>query len=140
MILLVGIVVKNAILLIDKVNQLREQGVAKFDAICQGASSRLRPIVMTTLTALFGFAPLAFLGGDGSEVRAPMAITVIGGLLVSTLLTLVVIPVMYDMMDRSSDEKWRERGLRAARTHEAAERAEADLDAGAAMADAQPES
>jgi len=114
MILLVGIVVKNAILLVDKVNQLREQGVPKRDAIHQGAVSRLRPIIMTTLTALFGFAPLAFFGGDGSEVRAPMAITVIGGLLVSTLLTLVVIPVMYDLLDRSSDVKWRERGLRAA--------------------------
>ncbi len=120
MILLVGIVVKNAILLVDKVNQLREQGVAKRDAIFQGATSRLRPIVMTTLTALFGFAPLAFFGGDGAEVRAPMAITVIGGLLVSTLLTLVVIPVMYDLLDRSSDAKWRERGLRAAAAHAAA--------------------
>ncbi len=119
MILLVGIVVKNAILLVDKVNQLRELGVAKRDAIFQGATSRLRPIVMTTLTALFGFAPLAFFGGDGAEVRAPMAITVIGGLLVSTLLTLVVIPVMYDLLDRSSDAKWRERGLRAAATRNA---------------------
>jgi HAE1 family hydrophobic/amphiphilic exporter-1 len=120
MILLVGIVVKNAILLVDKVNQLRERGVAKRDAIFQGANSRLRPIVMTTLTALFGFAPLAFGGGDGAEVRAPMAVTVIGGLLVSTLLTLVVIPVMYDLLDRSSDAKWRERGLRAAAAHAAA--------------------
>jgi HAE1 family hydrophobic/amphiphilic exporter-1 len=117
MILLVGIVVKNAILLVDKVNQLREQGVAKRDAIHQGAVSRLRPIIMTTLTALFGFAPLAFFGGDGAEVRAPMAITVIGGLLVSTLLTLVVIPVMYDLLDRSSDAKWRERGLRGVHGH-----------------------
>jgi len=139
MILLVGIVVKNAILLIDKVNQLREQGVTKFDAICQGASSRLRPIVMTTLTALFGFAPLAFFGGDGSEVRAPMAITVIGGLLVSTVLTLVVIPVMYDLMDRSSDAKWRERGRRTASTHAAAQRAEADLEGDAIAVKAQPE-
>jgi len=139
MILLVGIVVKNAILLIDKVNQLREQGVTKFDAICQGASSRLRPIVMTTLTALFGFAPLAFFGGDGSEVRAPMAITVIGGLLVSTVLTLVVIPVMYDLMDRSSDAKWRERGRRTASTHAAAQRAEADLEGDAIAVKAQSE-
>jgi HAE1 family hydrophobic/amphiphilic exporter-1 len=139
MILLVGIVVKNAILLIDKVNQLREQGMTKFDAICQGASSRLRPIVMTTLTALFGFAPLAFFGGDGSEVRAPMAITVIGGLLVSTVLTLVVIPVMYDLLDRSSDAKWRERGLRAAATHAAAVRAETDIEAGLIAVHAEPE-
>ena len=137
MILLVGIVVKNAILLVDKVNQLREQGVAKRDAIFQGANSRLRPIIMTTLTALFGFAPLAFFGGDGAEVRAPMAITVIGGLLVSTLLTLVVIPVMYDLLDRSSDAKWRERGLRAARAHAAAMHGDEDLGSRSAVPGAQ---
>jgi len=109
LILLVGIVVKNAIVLIDKVNQLREEGVAKRDAICRGAESRLRPIIMTTLTTLFGFAPLAFFGGDGAEVRAPMAITVIGGLSVSTILTLVVIPIMYNLLDRKSDAFYRER-------------------------------
>ena len=110
LILLVGIVVKNAIVLIDKVNQLREEGVAKREAICLGAESRLRPIIMTTLTTLFGFAPLAFFGGDGAEVRAPMAITVIGGLTVSTLLTLVVIPIMYNLLDRRPDSHYRERG------------------------------
>ena len=113
LILLVGIVVKNAIVLLDKVNQLREEGVAKREAICQGAESRLRPIIMTTLTTLFGFAPLAFFGGDGAEVRAPMAITVIGGLTVSTILTLVIIPIMYNILDRRSDQYYRERGLRA---------------------------
>jgi len=113
LILLVGIVVKNAIILIDKVNQLRGEGVAKDQAIMQGAYSRLRPIVMTTATTLIGFAPLAFFGGEGAEVRAPMAITVIGGLSVSTLLTLVVIPVMYKLMDRKSDAAYRARGLRA---------------------------
>jgi len=113
LILLVGIVVKNAIVLLDKVNQLREEGVNKRDAICQGAESRLRPIIMTTLTTLFGFAPLAFFGGDGAEVRAPMAITVIGGLAVSTLLTLIIIPVVYNILDRRSDAYYRERGLRA---------------------------
>lgn len=110
LILLVGIVVKNAIVLIDKVNQLREDGVPKRLAICQGAESRLRPIIMTTLTTLFGFAPLAFFGGEGAEVRAPMALTVIGGLLVSTLLTLVVIPVVYDLLDRKPDAHYRSRG------------------------------
>jgi HAE1 family hydrophobic/amphiphilic exporter-1 len=109
LILLVGIVVKNAIVLIDKVNQLREAGVAKRQAICDAAESRLRPIVMTTLTTLFGFAPLAFFGGEGAEVRAPMAITVIGGLAVSTLLTLVVIPVVYDLLDRRPDAHYRAR-------------------------------
>jgi HAE1 family hydrophobic/amphiphilic exporter-1 len=110
LILLVGIVVKNAIVLIDKVNQLREEGYSKREAICLGAESRLRPIVMTTLCTLFGFAPLAFFGGDGAEVRAPMAITVIGGLAVSTLLTLVVIPIMYDRLDRKSDASYKARG------------------------------
>src|SRR3546814_4562563 len=89
---MVGLVVKNAIILIDKVNQLREEGVAKREALVEGARSRLRPIVMTTMCTLFGFLPLALAVGEGAEVRSPMAITVIGGLLVSTLLTLVVIP------------------------------------------------
>jgi HAE1 family hydrophobic/amphiphilic exporter-1 len=109
LILLVGIVVKNAIILIDKVNQLREQGVPKREAIVQGARSRLRPIVMTTLTALLGFLPLALGHGEGSEIRAPMAITVIGGLAVSTLLTLLVIPIVYDLLDRKPDEHYVQR-------------------------------
>jgi len=124
LILLVGIVVKNAIVLIDKVNQLREEGVAKIEAICLGAESRLRPIIMTTLTTLFGFAPLAFFGGDGAEVRAPMAITVIGGLTVSTLLTLVVIPIMYNLLDRRPDAYYLERGRKVAAAHAAAVEAE----------------
>ena len=110
LILLVGLVVKNAIILIDKVNQLREAGVAKHQALVEGARSRLRPIIMTTLCTLFGFLPLALAFGEGAEVRSPMAITVIGGLLVSTLLTLVVIPVVYDLLDRRSDEYYAERG------------------------------
>lgn len=113
LILLVGLVVKNAIILIDKVNQLREAGVAKREALVEGARSRLRPIMMTTLTAVFGFLPLALAFGDGAEVRSPMAVTVIGGLLVSTLLTLVVIPVVYDLLDRKPDAYYAERGRRA---------------------------
>jgi HAE1 family hydrophobic/amphiphilic exporter-1 len=115
LILLVGIVVKNAIVLIDKINQLRMDGVAKRDAIAQGAESRLRPIVMTTLTTLIAFTPLAFFGGEGAEVKAPMAITVIGGLTVSTLLTLIVIPVVYDLLDRIPDAVYVERGDRQRR-------------------------
>ena len=112
LIMLVGIVVKNAIVLIDRVNQLREAGVPKREALAQGAESRLRPIVMTTLCTLIGFAPLALGWGDGAEVRAPMALTVIGGLAVSTLLTLVVIPVVYDLLDRRGDEWYVARGER----------------------------
>jgi HAE1 family hydrophobic/amphiphilic exporter-1 len=103
LIMLAGIVVKNAIVLVDRVNQLREEGVDKISAIKQAAESRLRPITMTTLCTLIGFMPLAISWGDGSEVRAPMAITVIGGLAVSTLLTLIVIPVVYNLLDRHAD-------------------------------------
>ena len=113
LILMVGLVTKNAIILIDKVNQLREAGVAKREALVEGARSRLRPIAMTTLATLFGFLPLAVAMGDGAEVRSPMAITVIGGLLVSTLLTLFVIPVVYDLLDRRADAYYVERGRRS---------------------------
>ena len=113
LILLVGLVVKNAIILIDKVNQLREAGMPKRQALVEGARSRLRPIMMTTLTAVFGFMPLALAFGEGAEVRSPMAITVIGGLLVSTMLTLLVIPVVYDLLDRKRDGFYSERGRRA---------------------------
>jgi HAE1 family hydrophobic/amphiphilic exporter-1 len=103
LIMLAGIVVKNAIVLIDRVNQLREEGADKISALVQAAESRLRPISMTTLCTLLGFMPLAISIGDGNEVRAPMAIAVIGGLLVSTLLTLIVIPVVYNLLDRRPD-------------------------------------
>ncbi|MET1255331.1 efflux RND transporter permease subunit [Aliikangiella maris] len=100
LIMLAGIVVNNAIVLIDKINQLRIAGYEKIPAIIEAANSRLRPILMTTLTTTLGMLPLALGLGEGTEIRAPMAITVIGGLLISTLLTLIVIPVMYQILDR----------------------------------------
>ncbi len=99
-ILLAGIVVNNAIVLIDLVNQLRSKGMEKMKAIVEGSSSRLRPIIMTMMTTTLALLPLAIGLGEGAEVRAPMAITVIGGLTVSTLLTLIVIPVVYSLIDR----------------------------------------
>ncbi|MBT0586414.1 efflux RND transporter permease subunit [Alteromonas oceanisediminis] len=102
MIMLAGIVVNNAIVLIDRINQLREQGMAKTQAIKQAASHRLRPIIMTTLTTVLGLLPMALGTGDGAEMRIPMAITVIFGLLFSTLLTLVLLPVMYSLFERKS--------------------------------------
>ena len=103
LILLAGIVVNNAIVLVDLINQLRAEGTAKLDAIVEGGRLRLRPILMTTLTTTLGLLPLAIGFGEGAEIRAPMAITVIGGLIVSTGLTLVVIPVMYAVLDRRPD-------------------------------------
>ena len=99
-IMLAGIVVNNAIVLVDLINQLRAQGAERTDAIMEAGRARLRPILMTSLTTALGLLPMAMGIGEGSEVRTPMAITVIGGLVVSTLLTLVVIPVVYSLMDR----------------------------------------
>jgi len=102
-IMLAGIVVNNAIVLVDLINQLQASGMEKMAAIIEAGNTRLRPILMTTLTTALGLLPMAIGFGEGSEVRTPMAITVIGGLLVSTLLTLVVIPVVYSLLDR---KKW----------------------------------
>ena len=99
-IMLAGIVVNNAIVLVDLINQLRAQGMERFDAIMEAGTARLRPILMTSLTTALGLLPMALGFGEGSEVRTPMAITVIGGLVVSTMLTLLVIPVVYSLMDR----------------------------------------
>ena len=99
-IMLAGIVVNNAIVLVDLINQLRAKGADQVEAIMEAGSARLRPILMTSLTTALGLMPMAMGFGEGSEVRTPMAITVIGGLVVSTLLTLVVIPVVYSLMDR----------------------------------------
>ena len=102
-IMLAGIVVNNAIVLVDLINQLQAEGVERTAAIMEAGRARLRPILMTTLTTALGLLPMAIGVGEGAEVRAPMAITVIGGLLVSTLLTLIVIPVVYSLLDR---KKW----------------------------------
>lgn len=98
-ILLMGLVTKNAILLIDFINQARAEGVSRSDAIIQAAHIRLRPILMTTLAMIFGMLPLALALGEGAEQRAPMGQAVIGGTITSTLLTLVVVPVVYTFLD-----------------------------------------
>lgn len=100
LIMLAGIVVNNAIVLIDRINQLRASGLEKTAAIIEAAQSRLRPILMTTLTTSLGLLPMAMGLGEGAEIRTPMAITVIYGLLFATLLTLFFIPVIYSLFDR----------------------------------------
>jgi multidrug efflux pump subunit AcrB len=101
-IMLTGIVVNNAIVLVDYINQLRARGMAKIDAILMAGKVRLRPIMMTTSTTVLGLLPMAVGMGDGAEIRTPMAITVIIGLLTSTVLTLVVIPTVYSVLDRKN--------------------------------------
>ncbi|MFQ5740350.1 MAG: efflux RND transporter permease subunit [Acidobacteriota bacterium] len=98
LIILAGIVVNNAIVLLDLTNQLRRQGKTKYEAIREASSVRLRPILMTTSTTVLGLLPMALSWGEGAELRVPLAVTVIGGLVTSTLLTLVLIPVVYTLV------------------------------------------
>jgi HAE1 family hydrophobic/amphiphilic exporter-1 len=98
-IMLMGLVTKNAILLVDFANQRRDQGIELYEALVQAGMIRLRPILMTTAAMIFGMLPVALALSEGGEIRAPMAVCVIGGLITSTLLTLVVIPVVYTFMD-----------------------------------------
>jgi multidrug efflux pump subunit AcrB len=97
-----GLVTKNAILLVDFAVQLRERGLSMGEALEQAGATRLRPILMTTAAMIFGMMPVAIGHGDGGETRAPMGITVIGGLVTSTFLTLVVVPVVYTFMESVS--------------------------------------
>ncbi len=100
MIMLAGIVVNNAIVLVDYINQLRRKGLAKNEAIRQAGQARLRPILMTSATTVLGLLPMAIGLGDGAEIRTPMAITVIAGLISATILTLVIIPTVYAIFER----------------------------------------
>lgn len=98
-IMLMGLVTKNAILLVDNANQQRREGRSMYDALIEAGAIRLRPIVMTTLAMVFGMVPIALGTGEGGEFRAPMARAVIGGLITSTLLTLIVVPVAYTYLE-----------------------------------------
>jgi HAE1 family hydrophobic/amphiphilic exporter-1 len=98
-VMLMGLVTKNAILLVDFAIRAREEGMERNQALLMAAKVRLRPILMTTLAMVFGMIPLAFALTEGSEQRAPMGQAVIGGVITSSLLTLVVVPVMYGYMD-----------------------------------------
>ena len=110
-ILLAGIVVNNAIILVDYTNQLRRRGATKLEALRKAGRVRLRPILMTTATTVLALLPMALGLGAGDELRRPLAITVIGGLTVATLLTLLVIPCLYRAMTRAAREEVPEPGL-----------------------------
>ena len=102
LIMLAGIVVNNAIVLIDAINQARERGLEKIEAIKLAGRTRLRPILITSVSTIIGLIPMAIGIGEGAEIRRPMAITVIAGNLVATFLTLIVIPVLYAVLDRKA--------------------------------------
>ena len=101
-IMLGGIAVNNAIILVDRINKLRESGLDKKEAIVTGGTQRIRPILMTSLTTILALLPLTIGIGESASLRAPMALAVVSGLVTSTLLTLVVIPCMYWVMDSFS--------------------------------------
>ena len=109
LIMLAGIVVNNAIVLIDAINQARERGLEKIEAIKLAGKTRLRPILITSVSTIIGLIPMAIGIGEGAEIRRPMAITVIAGNLVATFLTLIVIPVLYAVLDRKEYVKSRGR-------------------------------
>jgi multidrug efflux pump subunit AcrB len=100
LVFLIGLINKNAIILVDRINQLRTGGMAIEAAVLEAGPVRLRPIVMTTAAAVLGMVPIALGFGAGAELRAPMAVAIIGGLLTSTLLSLIVVPVIYCWLDR----------------------------------------
>jgi len=99
-IILAGIIVNNGIVMVDYINQLRKKGIEKMEAIVEGAATRLRPVLMTASTTILGMIPMALSRAEGSEARSVVAITIIGGLLVGTVLTLIVIPALYSLSEK----------------------------------------
>jgi HAE1 family hydrophobic/amphiphilic exporter-1 len=106
-VLLIGIVVKNGIVLVDFTNLMRDRGYELYEAIAISGKSRLRPVLMTAATTILGMLPLALSTGEGSEIWRPMGITVIGGLVFSTIVTMVVVPVMYGILARHGERNKR---------------------------------
>ena len=104
-IMLVGIVTKNGIVLVDYMNLLVERGATVAEAVIEGGKSRLRPVLMTSLTTILGMVPMSLGLGDGSEIWQPMGISVVGGLTVSTLLTLFIVPALYAMLEGHNQRK-----------------------------------
>jgi HAE1 family hydrophobic/amphiphilic exporter-1 len=102
-VMLIGIVVKNAIVLVDYINLMRERGYALNEAIIRSGKSRLRPVLMTALTTMFGLLPMTLIKGEGSEIWSPMGVSVIGGLLFSTIVTMVLVPVVYGWFARKGE-------------------------------------
>jgi HAE1 family hydrophobic/amphiphilic exporter-1 len=100
-VMLVGIVTKNGIVLIDFINLMRERGIHLYEAIEKACRSRLRPVLMTSLTTILGMLPMAISAGEGSETWRPMGIAVIGGMVFSTIITMIVVPAAYAAMDKS---------------------------------------
>lgn len=100
-IMLVGIVTKNGIVLIDFINLMRERGIRLYELLHKLVRSRLRPVLMTSLTTILGMVPMAISAGEGSETWRPMGIAVIGGMVFSTIITMIIVPPYTLLMDKS---------------------------------------
>jgi HAE1 family hydrophobic/amphiphilic exporter-1 len=111
-IMLVGIVVKNAIVMIDFTNLMRDRGTRLTKAVILAGKSRLRPVLMTTFTTMLGMLPLALSQGEGSDMWRPMGVAIIGGLLFSTMVTLIFVPVIYSIFGAARAKKGRKASLR----------------------------
>ncbi len=116
MVMLIGLVTKNSILIVEFANQLRERGQELFEAVVQASRIRLRPILMTSFAIIFGVLPIAIGLGAGGEARRPLGITVVGGMLFSTFLTLVLVPVVYTLLARFSKEEAFDKEVTASET------------------------
>ena len=111
-IMLVGIVTKNGIVMVDYMNLLVERGATISDAVIEGGKSRLRPVLMTSLTTILGMLPMSMGLGEGSEIWQPMGIAVVGGLLMSTIITLFIVPSLYAMLEGRIERRARRKAAR----------------------------
>ena len=107
LVMLMGLVTKNAILLVDFANHARRSGATVADALLQAGLIRMRPIIMTTMAMVFGMLPMALAFNEGGEFQAPMGRAIIGGIITSTLLTLLVVPVLYSYLVRGEKQSQR---------------------------------
>ena len=117
-IMLIGLVAKNGILIVEFANQKQETGIDKMQAIREAAIQRLRPILMTSVSTILGLVPLAFATGEGAIGRIAMGISVVGGLLMSTLLTLFIVPALYAMLQGRKERKAARKAIRQAEEDE----------------------
>jgi HAE1 family hydrophobic/amphiphilic exporter-1 len=111
-VMLIGLVTKNSILLVDCTNSLRDKGLSRSSAVVEAGTIRLRPILMTAISTVVGIMPVAAGLGAGAESRRPLGVVVAGGILASTVLTLIVVPVFYTLLDDArlwAARRWRER-------------------------------
>jgi len=108
-VMLAGIAVNNSIILVDRINQLKQSGMDLTDAIVESGQQRIRPIIMTSLTTILALVPMALSFGEGASLRSPMAIAVIGGLVTSTLMSLAVIPCVYYVLEQAKNRLFKKK-------------------------------